>query len=150
MAGYIGTLPVPQATQTREDFTATAGQTTFTTLGYTPGYLDVYLNGVRLQDSDVTATDGSTFQIAACAAGDAVSAIGWSTFDAMNVNYANIQGTVPGGPNVGTDSVIRYNANSIAEDITIPANSNGFSGGPITIESGYAVTISTGSTWTII
>lgn len=55
-----------------------------------------------------------------------------------------------GGPYVGTDSVIRYNANSIAEDITIPANSNGFSGGPITIESGYAVTISTGSTWTII
>lgn len=93
MAGYIGTAPVPQATQTREDFTATAGQTTFTTLGYTPGYLDVYLNGVRLQDSDVTATDGSTFQIAACAAGDAVSAIAWSTFDAMNVRYENIIGS---------------------------------------------------------
>lgn len=101
MAGYVGNLPVPQATQTREDFTATAGQTTFTTLGYTPGYLDVYLNGVRLQDSDVTATDGSTFQIAACAAGDAVSAIAWSTFDAMNVNYSNIQGTPP--PTVQSD-----------------------------------------------
>ena len=47
MAGYIGNIPVPEATQTRDNFTATSGQTTFATSGYTPGYLDVYLNGVH-------------------------------------------------------------------------------------------------------
>jgi hypothetical protein len=42
MSGYIGNVPVPQATQTRDNFTATASQTTFTTSGYTPGFVDVY------------------------------------------------------------------------------------------------------------
>ncbi len=37
--------------------TAGAGQTTFTT-NYTPGLIDVFLNGVKLSSSDYTATDG--------------------------------------------------------------------------------------------
>ena len=37
--------------------TAGAGQTTFTT-NYTPGLIDVFLNGVRLSSSDYTATNG--------------------------------------------------------------------------------------------
>jgi hypothetical protein len=41
MAGYIGTTPVPQATQHRESFTATGGQTSFATAGYTPQFIDV-------------------------------------------------------------------------------------------------------------
>ena len=48
MSGYIGTQPVPQATQTRDVFTATSGQTSFATSGYTPNFLDVWLNGVKL------------------------------------------------------------------------------------------------------
>ena len=57
MSGYIGTQPVPQATQTRDAFTATAGQTSFTTSGYTPNFLDVYLNGVKLAAADYTASN---------------------------------------------------------------------------------------------
>ena len=56
MAGYIGSTPVPQATQHRETFTATNGQTSFATVGYTPQFLDVYLNGVKLAPADFTAT----------------------------------------------------------------------------------------------
>ena len=48
MAGYIGTAAVPQATQKRQAFTATSNQTTFATSGYTVGFVDVYLNGVKL------------------------------------------------------------------------------------------------------
>ena len=60
MSGYIGTQPVPQATQTRDVFTATSGQTTFATSGYTPNFLDVWLNGVKLVNGDdFTATNGS-------------------------------------------------------------------------------------------
>ena len=60
MAGYIGDIPVPQATQTRQTFTATASQTSFPTVGYTVGFIDVYLNGVKLLDTvDYTATNGS-------------------------------------------------------------------------------------------
>ena len=49
MSGYIGPIPVPQGIQNKETFTATAGQTTFNTNGYTDGaFTNVYLNGVRL------------------------------------------------------------------------------------------------------
>jgi hypothetical protein len=63
---YIGFNPDSQVTQTAanrtQSFTATAGQTTFTvTGGYTPGYIDVYLNGIKqVNGTDVTAINGST------------------------------------------------------------------------------------------
>lgn len=42
---------------TRTSFTATSNQTTFT-VQYTPGFVEVFLNGVLLNSSDYTATDG--------------------------------------------------------------------------------------------
>ena len=82
MAGYIGNAPVPQATQTRDNFTATAGQTSFATSGYTPGYLDVYLNGVRLDESDYTATNGSDVVLdTGAAVDDVVSVVAFQTFE---------------------------------------------------------------------
>jgi hypothetical protein len=94
MAGYIGPVPTPQATQSRDYFTATAGQTSFPTSGYTPGYLDVYLNGVHLQDIDFTATNGSDVVLNdPCAADDVVLVVAWSTFEATNVDYSNVQNT---------------------------------------------------------
>lgn len=64
MAGYIGTAAVPQATQKRQAFTATSNQTTFATSGYTVGFVDVYLNGVKLAAADYTATNGSDVVLA--------------------------------------------------------------------------------------
>ena len=45
MSGYIGAIPTPQATQSRDVYTATSNQTTFTTQGYTPDLVSVYLTG---------------------------------------------------------------------------------------------------------
>ena len=60
MAGYVGNIPVPQGTQTRQSFTATASQTSFPTIGYTAGFIDVYLNGIKLvSGTDFTASNGS-------------------------------------------------------------------------------------------
>ena len=81
MPGYIGNIPVPQATQTRDNFTATSGQTSFNTSGYSPGYIDVYLNGVHLDPSDYTATDGNTVVLnSGATAGDVLSTVAFSTF----------------------------------------------------------------------
>ena len=55
-----------------------------------------------------------------------------------------------GGPSLGTNSIIRTNAQTINEDITFVGNENGMSIGPITIASGYTVTVTTGSTWVVI
>jgi len=81
MAGYLGATPVPQATQHRESFTATAAQTTFATAGYTVGFVDVYLNGVHLTPADVTATNGSDVVLGACLVNDIVDVISYSTFE---------------------------------------------------------------------
>ena len=49
-----------------QSYTATASQTTFTVDGgYTPGYIDVYVNGIKqVNGVDVTATNGSTIVFA--------------------------------------------------------------------------------------
>ena len=53
-----------------------------------------------------------------------------------------------GGPSLGTSSIIRTNAQTISENITIPSTSNGMSAGPITIANTYTVTVN--GYWTII
>jgi len=89
MSGYIGTQPVPQATQTRDSFTCTAGQTSFATSGYTPNFLDVYLNGVKLTATDYTASNGSDVVLASGAAtGDVLEVVAYTPFEAANVTGA--------------------------------------------------------------
>ena len=84
MSGYIGTQPVPQATQTRDSFTCTAGQTSFATSGYSPNFLDVYLNGVKLTATDYTASNGSDVVLASGAAtGDVLEVVAFTTFDVV-------------------------------------------------------------------
>ena len=66
------------------------------------------------------------------------------------ITAAKINSSVAlGGPSLGTNSVIRTNAKVIAENITF-SNQNGMTIGPITVNSGYTVTVDSGSTWVII
>ena len=57
-----------------------------------------------------------------------------------------------GGQLLGTTPVkaIAYNAQTIAENITIPSNYNCMSVGAITIQDGYTVTLEEGAVWVII
>ena len=87
MAGYLGSVPVPQATQHRETFTATAGQTSFATAGYTPQFIDVYLNGVHLSPADVTATNGSDVVLAACLVNDIVDVVSYTPFEVASQTF---------------------------------------------------------------
>ena len=81
MSGYIGTQPVPQATQKRQAFTATAGQTTFATSGYSVGFVDVYMNGVKLAAADYTATNGSDVVLATAAlVNDIIEIVAFTSF----------------------------------------------------------------------
>jgi len=57
---------------------------------------------------------------------------------------------VLGGPSLGTSSIIRTNANTIGENITLLANTNGLSVGTVTINSGFTVTITSGTEWVIL
>jgi len=58
------------------EFTATAGQTTFTTT-YTVGAVHVYRNGFKLPSSYYTATSGTSIVLdSPCVAGDIIEVIG--------------------------------------------------------------------------
>jgi len=64
------------------------------------------------------------------------------------VDGSLLTGLVGGGPSLGTASIIRTNANTISENITVPANTNGMTAGPVTISDGYTVTLT--GTWSIV
>ena len=49
---------------------------------------------------------------------------------------------------LGTDAIMRTNGQTINENITIPANTNALSAGPITIADGYTVT--NPGNWTVV
>lgn len=109
MSGYIGNIPVPQATQYRDVFTATAGQTSFATSGYTPNYLDVYLNGVKLIDgTDFTAANGSDIILTTGAAlNDTIEVVSFSTFE--SAGFVPVSGGAFSG-NVTVSGTVTANA----------------------------------------
>ena len=77
------------------DFTATAGQTSFTVPSYAVGYIDVYRNGVKLAAADFTATTGTTVVLASGAnLGDVVTAI--SSYIGTATNLSVTGGTING------------------------------------------------------
>ena len=82
---YIGSTPVPQGIKETQSFTATAGQTTFNTLGYTNGNnISVFLNGVRLiNGTDYTATNGS--DIVLTSAASASDVLDFETFNEVSL-----------------------------------------------------------------
>jgi len=65
---------VSTAYRSVSEFTATAGQTTFTPASYTPGFINVFRSGVRLGAANFTATNGATVVLTnAASAGDLIT-----------------------------------------------------------------------------
>lgn len=82
-------------TRTEFVFTATDGQTTFSTddtstaLSYTVGKIDVFLNGVRLAPADFTATNGTSIVLASGAnTSDVMLVVTYGTFQVADLGAA--------------------------------------------------------------
>ena len=91
--GYIGRAPSDSSvTVARQSYTASGITTDFTfSSGYTPGYFDIYINGVKMiEGSDYTSSDGSTFSIlnGGASDGDALEAVAFKAFNASAVSSA--------------------------------------------------------------
>jgi hypothetical protein len=143
-------------TSQRYNYTATSGQTTFTgadnngnTLTYDAGYIDVYLNGVKLLNgTDVTVTSGSSIVLASGATtGDVVDIVAYGTFSVASLNADNLtSGTVPAGRITGaytgitqTGTLTSFTSTGIDDNATSTA---------ITIDSLERVGIGTSSFFT--
>lgn len=71
-------------TTNRNTYTATANQTTFASI-YDVGFVDVYLNGLKLMPADFTATSGTDIVLASGAAvNDTVDIVGYGAFAVAN------------------------------------------------------------------
>jgi len=97
--GYIGRAPGESSVVVaRQTFTPTGITTNFTfASGYEVGYVDAYLNGVRLiEGDDYTATDGSVVGLTTHAInGDVLELVVYKAFNLANVTGANGDFSVP-------------------------------------------------------
>ena len=124
--GYIGRAPGDSAvTIARQSYTASGITTDFTfASGYTVGYFDVYINGVKMiEGSDYTSSDGSTFTIlnGGAADGDALEAIAYKAFNATSVSNASGNFSVSGNLSVTGTSTLTGNT-TVGSAITLTAS----------------------------
>jgi len=116
MSGYIGRAPLSEAVQSRTKVVATAGQTVFN-FSYQPGFVDVFLNGIKLESTiDYTATDGLTIVLTTPAlVGQVFEAVGLSTFSLINgkINY-----NATSAPTTSDDESEGYRVGSMWIDTT--------------------------------
>jgi len=115
-SGYIGRAPGDSSVIiARQTFEPTGIQTDFTfASGYTPGYIDVYLNGSRLiVASDYTATDGSVVGLTTNATnGDVLECVAYKAFNLANP----ISNTSSGSLSVGSDLTVNGITQSSSKD----------------------------------
>jgi len=94
--GYIGRAPGDSSVVvSRQIFSPTGVTTTFTfASSYTPGYLDLYLNGVRLvEGTDYTATDTSSINVlnGGAQGGDVLEGVAYKAFNLTQANRVGVQ-----------------------------------------------------------
>lgn len=83
--GGGGTGGVGITTYTRTEFTATNNQKVFT-VDYTPGYIQVYVNGVLIGTSDFSAASGTSITLVeGCNTGDVVETIAYNVGTVLNI-----------------------------------------------------------------
>jgi hypothetical protein len=101
--GWVPAGSSVNGTSRRFRYIATAGQTTFTgsdsngnTMAYDAGFVDVYLNGVRLDQTDYTASSGDSIVLGSAAAlNDELNIVAFGTFSVADINGVDIvDGTV--------------------------------------------------------
>jgi hypothetical protein len=100
------------------DITATAGQTTFSTSSYTPGFVEVFRNGVRLGSSNYTATSGVTVVLGNPAnAGDLVTVVSFFVSSVLNA--------IPGTAGSVTANNLDTSQQGGVGAMTVPTGSTG-------------------------
>jgi hypothetical protein len=99
---------------------ATAGQTTFT-VNYTVGYVDVFLNGVKLTVSDYTASNGTSVVLGVAAAlNDIVETLSWTVWSVTNTAIGAGTGTslALNGATLGANALAATGTASISGNLT--------------------------------
>ena len=153
-SGYTGRAPGDSSVVvSRQIFNLTGSTTNFTfASGYTPGYLDLYLNGTRLiEGQDYTASDGATIVLMSAGInGDVVEGVAYKAFN-LGDRKIGIQstGTLIGNVDslnfVGTGNTFAVNGSTI--DVSISSGAASIM--TVGVRVGTAVTFTIPSTNTL-
>ena len=150
MAGYIGSEPAIESTQTRQQFLVSnaSGQSSFPTVGYTPGFVTCHLNGIRILegvDWNVGGGNGSDIVLATAAALNDILEV--TIFSATDLStsgsggrFKGERGTVGAAGNAG--DIFRVHEQQLDTNTTIDSTENALCSGPLTIASGVTLTVS--------
>ena len=168
ISGYIGRNPDDTSViVARQQFAASGVTTTLTfAAGYTPGYIDAYINGVRqLEGTDYNATDSTTISFdTPLANGDNVELVAYKAYDVVapsslgnltvsgNLTVTGLTTTTANTGNIGvggsilSDVTVVGNANvvgvlTVGSSLTIDPGDNSISGvGTISLTGGGSIT----------
>lgn len=126
-SNFINAGSAINGTAQRATFTATAGQTTFS-VAYDAGFVDVYLNGIKLiVGTDFTATNGTSIVLASGAAvNDTVDVVAYGTFTLANLTLNDLTDVSTGTPVNG--QVLTFNSTSGDFEPQTPAASGATTG----------------------
>jgi hypothetical protein len=153
--GTINGTSIGETTRSSGKFTtlsanSTLGVTGATTLSSTlavTGYATFSSNGEFNGTGALKLPVGTTAQQPSPVAGMIRYNTTLGQFQGYGVAWGSIGGGATGG---GSDQVFNLNDQVVTVDYTIPSTKNASSAGPITINTGVTVTVSTDSTWVIV
>jgi len=133
-SGWAAAGSTVNGTANRFEYTATAGQTTFSgadnnsaVLAYDSGFCDIYLNGVKLANADFTATSGNSVILAAPAAvNDILMIVAYGTFQLANISINDLTDTPSAIGSAGQALVVNSNGNALTYSNASSAEVYGF------------------------
>ena len=149
--GATPTISIAQATTSTSGYLSSTDWNTFNNKG--SGTVTSITAGTGLTGGTIT-TSGT---VALATSGVTANTYGSSTaipvitFDTYGRATSVTTATVAGGQYFGSATVkaIAYNSNTIAENVTVTSGNNGYTASPLTINSGYTVTVESGANWII-
>lgn len=124
-SGFTAAGSAINGTSSRQTYTATSNQTTFAIV-YDVGFVDVYLNGIKLLiGTDVTATSGTNIVLAVGAAtGDIVDIVAYGAFNVANT-YTQAQADARYLQNAIEDTTPQLGGNLDVNGNALTSTSNG-------------------------
>jgi len=137
---YLGNFPL--GGQIVSEFFSGTGSATTYTLNYPYGNeasTMVFISGVKQATNTYAVINGQLIFTGAPSAGT------------NNIEVIYLGGSIITNPYLSADTygIIRVNANTITENVTITTGYNGSSAGPITIANNRTVTIANNSYWRV-
>lgn len=124
---------------------------TVTELNYTDGVTSAIQTQLDAKVDETSATGSAALPAGTTAQRDGSPAAGYLRFNTTDGGFEGYDGTEWGAVGGGNTAVVGWeNQITVAENYTITTGNNMMSAGPVTIDTGFTVTVPTGSRWVVV